>query len=80
MVEIGQLRSRVRVKRALPPPATRRALRIAARISLTEVAQTVGVTRQCVSPWELGVRTPQGDNLERYARVLAMLAKELGGA
>jgi transcriptional regulator with XRE-family HTH domain len=46
-----------------------RALREAAGASLAEVAEAVGVTRQAVSMWELGQRSPRAHYLEAYLEV-----------
>jgi transcriptional regulator with XRE-family HTH domain len=57
----------------LPPATTRRALRLAAGLSLEDIATVVGVTRSAVSRWERGTRQPRGTNRSRYADVLAQL-------
>lgn len=64
----------IHLKRALPPPTMRRALREASGISAAQLAGTMGVTRQAVSKWELGRRTPSGSLLEAYVAVLDELA------
>ena len=70
-----RVQSRQRLRRDLPPPAIRRALRTSAGCSLEDVAQVVGVTRQAVGFWEAGERKPRGENLDRYVNVLTMLRR-----
>lgn len=70
---LTRLRATLDAKRALPPPAARRALRLAAGASIADVADAVGVTRQAISYWELGRRTPRGEALRRYVAVLDVL-------
>jgi transcriptional regulator with XRE-family HTH domain len=55
----------------------RRALREANRISAAELARPLGVTRQTVSKWECGKRTPRGELLAAYVAVLDELAASL---
>lgn len=72
---IDELRNRLVTRRALPPPAARRALRQAAGATLQEVADAVGAThRSTVSRWEAGSRTPRPPMLGRYVEVLRMFA------
>lgn len=59
----------------LPPPPARRALRVAAGLTLQDVATVVGVTRQAVAMWETGGRNPSGEARAAYARVLADLRR-----
>ncbi|MGC3953415.1 MAG: helix-turn-helix transcriptional regulator [Propionicimonas sp.] len=56
--------------RSLPAPSMRRALRQNANLPMEDIAAELGVTRQTVSNWERGVRTPRGQHLERYLSVL----------
>lgn len=37
------------------------------------MAEAIGVTRQAVSLWESGVRTPRGHRLDAYAEAIATL-------
>jgi DNA-binding transcriptional regulator YiaG len=67
----------IHLRRALPAPSMRRALREANGISAAELARPMGVTRQTVSKWELGRRTPSGPLLEAYVAVLDELAASL---
>src|SRR5690349_9386366 len=74
-VALEDLTRRLRQRRELPAPEVRRALRRAAGASQASVAEVVGVTRQSVSLWEAGTRTPRGANLERYLDVLRELKR-----
>ena len=65
-----------RVRRRLPPPPARRQLREAAGISQLDVAQALGVTREAVSLWESGLRTPRAENAAAYVALLDRLAQE----
>lgn len=67
---------KVRRRRELPPPAVRRALRLASGLTQADIAEVVGVTRECVARYELGQRTPRGAQLDAYLEVLAALAAE----
>jgi DNA-binding transcriptional regulator YiaG len=67
----------IHLRRALPPPSMRRALREANGISAAELARPLKVSRQTVSKWELGRRTPSGPLLEAYVAVLDELQREL---
>ena len=77
MTTIEQLRGRIQTRRELPAPAVRRALRQAAGVSQSEIAQVAGVTRQAVALWEVGQRTPRGPHLDSYVGVLRTLSKEI---
>ncbi|MCU1592172.1 MAG: polymerase subunit sigma-24 [Frankiales bacterium] len=57
----------------LPPPRTRRALRQAAGLSTEQLGHVLGVTRQTVSNWETGRRTPRGEQLVAYLEALRFL-------
>jgi DNA-binding XRE family transcriptional regulator len=70
---LHELSNRLRARHELPPPELRRALRKAAGASQADIAEVVGVTRQSVSFWEAGTRTPRGPNLESYVDVLEVL-------
>jgi transcriptional regulator with XRE-family HTH domain len=63
-------------RRDLPPVEMRRALRRGAGLTLADIAEAVGVTRQPVSWWERGRRTPRGPNLDAYGEVLRALGRE----
>ena len=66
----------VRERRELPPPALRRALREAATVSLEEVGEQLGVSRQTVSRWERGERFPRPQHLVAYAELLRSFRQE----
>lgn len=76
MTTAAPLSTLVRERRDLPPPALRRALREAAHVSLDEIAQEIGVTRQAVARWEQGTRFPRPPHLYRYAEVLRTFQRE----
>lgn len=61
--------------RQLPAPSLRRPLREAAGLTLDEIAQYVGCTRQAVAYWESGERQPRGAFLVAYADVLREMQK-----
>ncbi|MGW1399272.1 helix-turn-helix domain-containing protein [Streptomyces sp. NPDC002405] len=67
------IRKRVQIRRDLPPPAERRALRVEAGVSQAEMGAAVGATKQAVANWEAGIRTPRGVFLERYVDALRAL-------
>ncbi|MCC3652736.1 helix-turn-helix transcriptional regulator [Streptomyces sp. S07_1.15] len=71
-----RVRARLGLRRDLPAPAQRRAIREASGLSQGELAQAIGVTRQAVSHWEAGTRTPQGVLLERYVTAMRTLREE----
>ena len=52
-----------------------RELRLAARLSLLEMAAACGVSHVCVSRWERDERRPRGAPALRYAALLDALAK-----
>jgi transcriptional regulator with XRE-family HTH domain len=68
-----EIRSRLRVRRDLPAPAQCRALREAAELTQQELADVLGVSKQTVSYWETGARSPRGARLYRYAEALNAL-------
>ena len=70
--QVGHL---ARLRRRLPPPALRRAVRQSAGMSAAQVATALGVTRQAVSAWERGTRCPRGEMLEAYVAVLDELRR-----
>jgi transcriptional regulator with XRE-family HTH domain len=72
---LEDLTQRLQVRRRLPPPQVRRALRLAAGASQADVGEVVGVTRQSVSLWEAGSRTPRGRNLDVYLEVLQTFSR-----
>jgi DNA-binding transcriptional regulator YiaG len=67
----------IHIRRKLPPPQVRRALREANGLSAADLARPLHVTRQAVSKWECGKRTPRGELLQAYLAVLDELAAAL---
>jgi DNA-binding transcriptional regulator YiaG len=61
--------------RQLPPPAERRAIRRAARVSVVEIADVLGVSELSVRHWEAGTATPNPRNAEAYGRLLEALRR-----
>jgi len=68
---------RTGIRRSLPDPDERRAIRVGAGVTQREVALAVGRTPSEVSRWESGDRSPSGDALIAYQRVLLRL-QEVG--
>jgi transcriptional regulator with XRE-family HTH domain len=52
-----------------------RAARIAADITLAEIAEVVGVDRSTICRWENGQRVPRGPAALVYGRTLALLER-----
>lgn len=75
----GELRRRARAARRLPPPDEREQIRRTARVGIGELAEMLGVSRQCLRYWEQGLREPTGERLERYVAALDVL-KEAAAA
>jgi transcriptional regulator with XRE-family HTH domain len=70
------LLDKIRASRELPPPAVRRALRIASGLSEQDLAEPVGVSAVSIGRYERGLRTPRGRHLHAYVEVLRVLARE----
>jgi DNA-binding transcriptional regulator YiaG len=66
--------------RQLPSPALARAMREEARISRRRLAKELGTHEVTIWRWEAGVSRPRGQMLVDYARILAALKHQLGGA
>lgn len=79
-VSLEELSQRIQTRRDLPPPPARKALRKAAGVSLSEVAGIVGVTRQAVSLWEAGERTPRAANAAAYLEVLREIKRAVAAS
>lgn len=71
------VRHRMQIRRDLPTPADRRALRVAAGLTTAELGTAVGVSKQAITSWENGTRTPRGICLERYVDALRALRDEI---
>jgi DNA-binding transcriptional regulator YiaG len=67
----------VRMARSLPSPKMARAIREAAQLSQDRVADALGVSRVCVSRWELGLRKPRRKNRAAWAALLAALSAQV---
>lgn len=65
----------VRDRRDLPTPGMRRAIRVSAGLSLTDVARLCDVSRQAVAAWEAGKATPARPHLATYADLLRRLQR-----
>ncbi|MEU8672665.1 helix-turn-helix domain-containing protein [Streptomyces anulatus] len=61
---------------ALPPPATRAALRRADGLTQAEVAEAIGVTRVAFARWETGKAEPRARARASYLRLLEALAEK----
>lgn len=70
-----ELLARVRALRRLPPPETRRTIRVAAGVSQAAVADALGVSQASVGYWEAGSRTPRGDHAAAYLLLLDELSR-----
>lgn len=57
----------------LPKPAARAQIRLGAVATQADIAEAVGVTATAGSMWESGARTPRGEHLLAYIRILAAL-------
>jgi transcriptional regulator with XRE-family HTH domain len=74
--ELERALEAVRVRRALPSPKRCQRLRARAGLSQGDVARALGVTREAVSYWELGKRTPRPATAAAYLVLLDRLARE----
>lgn len=59
--------------RALTNSGVARSIRLAARLSLSEVADEVGASTSAVHRWERGQRNPRGEAALRYGALLTEL-------
>ncbi len=67
---------RLATVRRLVATGEARRRRVAASLSLGEVAGACGVDSSTVSRWETGVRRPRGTAALRYGHVLDLVTKE----
>jgi len=74
--DLHMLLQAARVRRSLPSPTVRRALREGADLSQGDLGAVLGVTESAVSRWESGRRAPRREHLDAYVAVLAALARE----
>ena len=65
--------SQLATVRALAASGTARSIRLEARLSLSEVADQIGVSTSTVFRWEQGQRKPKGQPALRYGALLAEL-------
>lgn len=77
-MSIQDLERLARVRELIASGEAKR-LRVAADVSLSEVAAACGVDTSSVWRWETGRRSPRGSDALQYARVLAMLASSSRG-
>jgi len=70
----GLIAQQLAVRRRLPAPVVRRAIREASGLSTADIAASLGVTRQAIGKWERGERYPRPAHLARYVAVLDELA------
>ena len=73
IVELGRLR-------LLLDMDTARSIRQTHKLSLAEVAASIGVSPSTLHRWEAGQRTPRGQAALRYAELLARLSEPKGKA
>jgi HTH-type transcriptional regulator/antitoxin MqsA len=57
----------------LPSVKTRRAIRLAAGVSQSRMAEELGVHRLTFVRWESGKHEPRGENRKQYAELLVSL-------
>ena len=77
MTEKLNIADKIRAHKALPPPAMRRALRVASGLTQADIAAPVQVHRAAISRYESGVRTPRGRHLIAYVAVLEELRRAM---
>lgn len=63
------------VRRRLPAPDVRRALRERAGVTQAQLALALGISRSALQRWEAGQRSPRRRYLAAYAAALAHLAR-----
>lgn len=73
-----ELLRKIELRRRLPPPAMRRAIREGAGVSQRDVAAALGVSVASVNRWEADICTPRDEALTAYVALLEALAA--GGA
>ena len=72
---VDELLERVRSQRTLPVPAERRRIRMAAKLTLRDVAVALGVSHTAVAAWGAG-STPREQHAA-YARLLTIFSGAL---
>lgn len=63
-------------RRLMPDRA--RAVRLAAGISVRQLAQAIGVQPSTLSRWERGLRRPRPEQAKRWCALIERLARTLG--
>jgi DNA-binding transcriptional regulator YiaG len=76
--QLDALRERLEARGSIPPWKQRRELRKRAGLTLQEIADACGVSRECVRLWELGANEPRRENGAAYLRVLELLQPATG--
>jgi DNA-binding transcriptional regulator YiaG len=76
---MSELIDHLRLRRRLPTPPMRRAIRQSAGASQAAVAKAIGVDQRTIARWEAGERAPRGERLTAYMAVLDEL-RELADA
>ena len=72
--QIGVFERLVAARRVLPTPTERRRIRETAGVSLSDVAQPLGVSKATVHAWELGRTRPSREHVEGYLRILSVMS------
>ena len=62
--------------RSLAASGAAKSIRVAAHLTLTEIASEVGVTASAVCRWERGQRSPRGDAAREYGHLLRQLMEQ----
>lgn len=70
MTGVEVLEEMIRVKRSLPSPDARRAIRESVGVSQGDVAVALGVSQRSVSRWETGESDPTKQVLADYVDLL----------
>jgi DNA-binding transcriptional regulator YiaG len=76
---IDAVLQKAKVRRDLPGPGLRRAIRKQAHLTLLDVAQAINVGAPAVSRYEKGEREPRGKTRELYSHLLSRLSREVVG-
>jgi DNA-binding transcriptional regulator YiaG len=69
----SRLRQEAELRRRLPDPMRRRAIRTLSGVPVAVIAETIGVTAATVRNWERGDCYPRGEHLVRYVAALDSL-------
>jgi HTH-type transcriptional regulator/antitoxin MqsA len=74
-----ELTAKIRARRDLPSPSSRRQIRQAAGLTQMDIARAIGVCRPVVARWESGERRPNAEHAQRYLELLDSIALQLAG-